>query len=219
MRILIILVALTTWLIAEHESKWSPVKRGAEPQAKTYHGIFKELRELSLVALRDDKQVPRKFEVVRNFKEKANESSSSIDCGVVCELPRVGLKVEAQIHYFFEGVKVPDDIGDSIVVTFNIKGKGDNVELMIGSMDPEFYTKKGNLFRSELEGMGSIDEETWSYTLLAIMNEAECRRLIGEEVERIELGALVLTRHDLIQQGLKSLIGDLELRRGTVPAK
>jgi hypothetical protein len=214
-RILIVIIALSASLTADSEPKWKAVDKKQMDQESKGFSVFKEWRELSRVALEADKKEPRKLGVEREFNKKANESSTTIDCGVVCDLPKIGIKIEAKIHYFYKGDKVPDDIGENITITYNIKGTGSEGRgyFIISSLEPDFITKKENVFRSKTDGIGSLNDDSWRYSLLAIMKESDSRRLITEEVDNVHLGPVIITRPDLINSGLKQLLLDLDERR------
>lgn len=214
-RIVIVTLALATSILAQNEPKWRALEKGQLDQDSKGLSVFKEWRELSRIALEADKKEPRITKVEQSFNQKANESSSTVDCGVVCNLPKIGIKIEAKMHYFFEGHTVPSDLADSMTITFNIKGTGSERRgyFIISSLVPDFITKKENAFRSRTDGMGSIDEKTWSFSLLAIMTEVDSRRLLSEGIESVHLGPFLITRPDLIHKGLEDLLNDLDQRR------
>jgi hypothetical protein len=214
-RILIVIFALSVSLIADGGPKWNAVDKNQMDQKPKGSSVFKEWRELSRVALEADKKEQRKLGAARKFNKNTNESSTTVDCGIVCDLPKIGIQINAKIHYFFAGDKAPDDLGENITVTYNINGTGSERRgyFIISSLEPDHITKKGNFFRSKTDGIGSLNEDSWSYSLLAIMNESDSRRLITEEVDNVWLGPFIITRPDLIQSGLKALLLDLDERR------
>lgn len=218
LHIFIAVIVLSTSLIAQHEPLWSAREINHVDQESSGIGVFKEWSELSHSAMKADQREPRKIKVERSFNKNANETSSSVDCGVICDFPEIGLQIEVKIHYFFEGNVVPKDIDDNIAVTFNIKGSDSErrAYFIISSLEPDFITKKSD-FRPETEGIGSLNEEDWSYSLLAIMSEVDGRRLLTEEVDNVNLGPFAMTRPDLIRQGLKVIFLDLDDRRKAAP--
>lgn len=213
--ILIVIFALAASLTADVRPQWNVVDKNQMDQEPKSSNIFKEWRELSRIALEADKKEQRGLEAARNFNENANESSTTVDCGVVCDLPKIGIQIKAKIHYFYEGAKAPDDLGENIAVTYIVNGTGSERKgyFIISSLEPDFITKKGNVFRCKTDGIGSLDEDSWSYSLLAIMNESDLRRLITEEIDKAYLGPFFVTRPDLIHSGLKALLLDIDLRR------
>jgi hypothetical protein len=214
-RILIVIFALAASLIADVRPKWNAVDKNQMDKEPKSSSVFKEWREASRIAFEADKKEQRILGAAREFNKNANESSTTVDCGVVCDLPKIGIQIKAKIHYFFDGDKAPDDLGENITVTYNIKGTGSERRgyLIISSLEPDFITKKGNVFRSKTDGIGSLNDDSWSYSLLAIMNESDSRRLITEEVDSVCLGPFIITRPDLIHRGLKALLLDLDERR------
>ena len=212
-RSLILALALASSLHAHHQPTWSTIEEGEADQAAAELPILKEWRELSRKALKAEKRQPRNTEADRQFNRKADESSSTVDCGLVCALPKAGIRVEAKIHYFFEGNDPPKDLGNSIAITFNITGSESWRHFAMSSLEPSIITKKGSIYRPKTDGMGSIDQEEWSYSLLAILEEVDCRRLLAEDFDKVNLGPIIITRSDLVRQGLKELFRDLDERR------
>ena len=85
-RVLFLSLALAGCLLAHHEPEWSRIGTDQVTGGKSAIAGFAEWRELSIRALKVDKRLPRKMEVKRGFNREANESSSTVDCGVICDI-------------------------------------------------------------------------------------------------------------------------------------
>ena len=220
-RSLVTVLAAYFWLIPAlaEENRWSALDLNKElqegeddPALDPYHKA--SLRASFLLAQQKNRE-DRALKLVRSYNEKTKQSFSNIDLGVVTDLPEVKLSIHGHLHYFFEGRDVPQQLGENIIMTFNISAGGEGGSYFMRRLEAVIWTNKASLYRPRTDGMGTLDDDKWSFTFLVIMDEKSVRRLLEEELGVLDLGLVTVTRKDWIVQGLEMLLADMDERRKT----
>lgn len=218
-RSLILVASALLWLspaFAE-ETHWRAFDLNKEieesednPALDPYHKA--SFRAAFLLAQQKQREA-RALQLVRSYNEKTKQSFSNIDLGVVTDLPEVKLSIHAHVHYFFEGRDIPQQLGENFTMTFNISAEGEGGSYFMRRLEAVLWTNKANQYRPKTDGMGTLDEDKWSFSFLVIMDEKSVRRLLEEELGVLDLGLVMVTRKDWVVQGLEMLLADMDQRR------